>query len=587
LNKNLKLPAGYFIEYGGTFQNLQEAKGRLMIAVPAALFLIFILLFLSFRSVRESLIIFSAIPLAAIGGVLAIYLRGMNFSISAGIGFIALFGVAVLNGIVLIAYFNRLEQEGETDVIQRILKGTAARLRPVLATAAVASLGFLPMALSTSAGSEVQKPLATVVIGGLISSTLLTLIVLPVLYSLFRKKKHMAVKGAALSLLLLLSFSGSNAQQVSLDSCIKVALQNHPLVQGTNYSVQQQQELKKTNFTLDPISLQYQGGQINSDKNDYNISAVTGIQNPFTIAKLTQLQNQKILLAQSQLSVTKNELVQKVSASYYQLMYGEQRLKLLMQLDSIYTDFANYAAKKYQVGESNLLEKISADAQLKQIRLRKQQAESDLTVFQTQLQQWTGITSPMEISDKESKMLSPPAQLDTGSLKQNPVFSFANQQVNVSIAEWKLEKSKWSPSFQFGAFNQSIDKVTPFWGWTIGTSIPIFKTGQSGRVNAANLQSKIAQAEFDNFKLNLNTAYTLALQKYRQNSAQLQYYNTEGLQLANTLTTVANKSYKAGDIGYVEFIQSTSQAYDIQNNYLETLNNYNQSVINLNYLISK
>ncbi|HNP99031.1 MAG TPA: CusA/CzcA family heavy metal efflux RND transporter, partial [Bacteroidia bacterium] len=154
LNTDLKLPSGYYIEYGGTFKNLQEAKGRLIVAVPVALFLILLLLFLTFRSIKESLIIFSAIPLAAIGGVLALYLRDMNFSISAGIGFIALFGVAVLNGIVLVAYFNRLEQEGETDITKRILKGTAARLRPVLATAAVASLGFLPMALSTSVGSE-------------------------------------------------------------------------------------------------------------------------------------------------------------------------------------------------------------------------------------------------------------------------------------------------------------------------------------------------------------------------------------------------------------------------------------------------
>lgn len=596
LNKNLKLPAGYYIEYGGTFQNLQEAKGRLIIAVPVALFLIFLLLFLTFRSVKESLIIFSAIPLAAIGGVLALWIFGMNFSISAGIGFIALFGVAVLNGIVLIAYFNRLEEEGEEDVTQRILKGTAARLRPVLATAAVASLGFLPMALSTSAGSEVQKPLATVVIGGLITSTFLTLIVLPVLYSLFSKKTHLAVKGAALSIALLVVSISVDAQSpislgegpgVRLDSCINAALQNHPLIQSANYSVQQQQELKKTNFTLDPLNIQYQGGQINSNATDYNISAVTGIQDPFTIAKQTKLQSQKILLAESQLGVTKNELIQKVSAAYYQLMYGEQRLKLFQQLDSVYTDFANYANKKYQLGESNLLEKTSAEAQVKQMRLQKQQSQSDVAVFQTALQQWTGITTPIEISTEELQMLSPPVQLDTSTLKQNPIYVLQQQQVNVSIAEWKLEKSKWTPSFQFGGFNQSIDKVNPYWGWTIGTSIPIFKTGQSGKVNAANLQSKIAQSEFDNFKLNLNTAYQQELQQYKQNSEQLQYYNTEGLQLANTLNNIANKSYKAGDISYVEFIQSISQAYDIQSNYLRTLNNYNQSVINLNFLLSK
>ncbi|WP_433763472.1 efflux RND transporter permease subunit [Flavobacterium ginsenosidimutans] len=187
LDKNFKLPAGYYITYGGQFQNLIEASQRLSVALPIALGLILVLLYFTFKSVKQALLIFSAIPLSAIGGVFALSLRGMPFSISAGIGFIALFGIAVLNGIVLISYFNQLKSEDILDPFQRILIGTKTRLRPVLMTAAVASLGFLPMALSTSGGAEVQKPLATVVIGGLISATLLTLIVLPILYLLLEK----------------------------------------------------------------------------------------------------------------------------------------------------------------------------------------------------------------------------------------------------------------------------------------------------------------------------------------------------------------------------------------------------------------
>ncbi len=178
-------PAGYYATYGGQFENLQQAQARLSIAVPAALLLIFMLLFFTFHSVKQAVLIFTAIPMAAIGGVFALLIRGMPFSISAGVGFIALFGVAVLNGIVLIAEFNRLRKEGVSDLMDVVLKGTQIRLRPVLMTAAVASFGFLPMALATSAGAEVQKPLATVVIGGLISSTILTLIVLPCLYVYF------------------------------------------------------------------------------------------------------------------------------------------------------------------------------------------------------------------------------------------------------------------------------------------------------------------------------------------------------------------------------------------------------------------
>jgi cobalt-zinc-cadmium resistance protein CzcA len=197
IDSEIDLPAGYFVTYGGQFENLQEAQNRLSLAVPAALFLIFMLLFATFNSAKQALLIFTAIPMAAIGGVFALLLRGMPFSISAGVGFIALFGVAVLNGIVLIAEFNRLKQEGMTDLNEIILKGTQTRLRPVLMTAAVASLGFLPMALATSAGAEVQKPLATVVIGGLISSTLLTLFVLPCLYYYFEQIRKSTLKSPA------------------------------------------------------------------------------------------------------------------------------------------------------------------------------------------------------------------------------------------------------------------------------------------------------------------------------------------------------------------------------------------------------
>lgn len=184
----IQLPIGYYFKYGGQFENLEKAKNRLMIAVPVALLMIFILLYFTFHSFTQSILIFTAIPLSAIGGVFALWLRGMPFSISAGVGFIALFGVAVLNGIVLISYFNQLEKEGVKDVFERIKQGVQVRLRPVLMTAVVAGLGFFPMAFSNGAGAEVQKPLATVVIGGLLTSTALTLLILPVLYKWVKLK---------------------------------------------------------------------------------------------------------------------------------------------------------------------------------------------------------------------------------------------------------------------------------------------------------------------------------------------------------------------------------------------------------------
>jgi len=188
IKQQVEMPDGYLIEFGGQYKNLQEARARLAIVVPAALALIFILIFLAFGSLRRALLVYTGIPLAMTGGVLALWLRGMPFSITAAVGFIALSGVAVLNGLVMITYFNQLREEGRT-IRESVIEGSLTRLRPVLMTALVASLGFVPMAIATGTGAEVQRPLATVVIGGILSSTFLTLILLPVLYSWFEREE--------------------------------------------------------------------------------------------------------------------------------------------------------------------------------------------------------------------------------------------------------------------------------------------------------------------------------------------------------------------------------------------------------------
>jgi cobalt-zinc-cadmium resistance protein CzcA len=193
IETNVKLPPGYFLKWGGEFENLERATNRLLIVVPIALFLIFVLLFTTFGSAKQALLIYTGIPFAIVGGIFALLLRGMPFSISAGVGFIALFGVAVLNGVVMVSYINNLREEGRS-VADAIREGAETRLRPVLMTALVASLGFIPMAIATSAGAEVQRPLATVVIGGLITSTILTLLILPTLYEWFETSRSTTSK---------------------------------------------------------------------------------------------------------------------------------------------------------------------------------------------------------------------------------------------------------------------------------------------------------------------------------------------------------------------------------------------------------
>jgi cobalt-zinc-cadmium resistance protein CzcA len=188
IKEHVKLPESYLIEFGGQFKNLQEARTRLAVVVPSALTLIFVLIFFAFGSLRQALVVYSGIPLALTGGILALWLRSMPFSITAAVGFIALSGVAVLNGLVMISYFNQLREEGK-DIRDSVIEGSLTRLRPVLMTALVASLGFVPMAIASGAGAEVQRPLATVVIGGILSSTFLTLVLLPVLYDWVERRK--------------------------------------------------------------------------------------------------------------------------------------------------------------------------------------------------------------------------------------------------------------------------------------------------------------------------------------------------------------------------------------------------------------
>lgn len=593
LDAKLKLPEGYYINYGGQFQNLQEAKGRLQLAVPVALLLIFFLLFLTFRSVKEATIIFSAIPLAAIGGIVALWLRDMNFSISAGVGFIALFGVAVLNGIVLISYYNRLKEEGITDITQRILKGSAARLRPVLATAAVASLGFLPMAFSTSAGAEVQKPLATVVIGGLFSSTILTLFVLPVLYSLFylKRKKVMKINTTIATVLILVFCSiGFNAtaqtQKLTLQNAIDLAVKNYPTIQQASLQTQQQQALTGTATILDPFNINTGLGQINSKVFDYNVGVAQGFKLPNAYKAEQNLLKQNVTVAKSYEAVTKNELVRNVSNAYYNWLFSWQQYNLLLQTDSIYADYEKYANKKYQVGESNKLEKINATLQRKDLVLQLAQANTQVSFYLTDLQRWMRTNqqykAPTEFTALPEINLS-----DSNLVNKHPVLQFLQQQIIAKELAIKAEQSKAKPSFNLGVNAQSLDKERQFYYGSVGINIPLFKNGIKARTQAARLETEIAKKELDKNQQEIVTIFLQQNQLQQQSLQQLSYYRTEGLPMAESIINAAQRSYKAGDIGYIEYIQNIKDAIKIKTDYLAAINNYNQTIIQLNYLLNR
>lgn len=339
IDSKVVLPPGYYVTYGGQFKNLEEASQRLSIAVPAALCLILLLLYFTFGSVKQSLLIFTAIPLSAIGGIFALVVRGMPFSISAGVGFIALFGVAVLNGIVLIAEFNRLRKEGIEDPYERVRRGTIVRLRPVLMTAMVASLGFLPMALSTSSGAEVQRPLATVVIGGLITATCLTLVVLPVLYiyfsSSYQNKRKAKMKPSNIVSILLIGIILFQAQNINaqkanytegrrltIEQAIEEALQNNGEIKIANYDIKMQQSLKSGSVSVPKTEFSYSSGATSSpDQRDNILSISQRIDFPTLYTNQYKLGKEKVISSEKLKGIKQNELISNVKSAYFQYVY--------------------------------------------------------------------------------------------------------------------------------------------------------------------------------------------------------------------------------------------------------------------------
>jgi heavy metal efflux system protein len=600
LDAELGLPEGYFIEYGGSFENLKRAKERLTIVVPIALFLIFILLYFALSSVKQATMIYMAVPLAAIGGIFSLFLRGMPFSISAGVGFVVLFGVAVLNGLVLVSRFNSLKLEGMTNLRERILLATEERLRPILLTAIAAIMGFLPMAISASAGAEVQRPLATVVIGGLISSTLLTLLVVPVLYYLVEKRSQKSnenTKGsintslATIVLLGCLTFFGAqttNGQQlsqgISIEEAVTIAFENNPSVKAANLEIAKQETLKKSAFDLDKTSVSYTKGQINTSQQDYEWNISQDFKFPTVYGSQSKLQKQRIALSESSLALEKDILERDVRATFMELWYAKSNLLLISELEKEFQNFAIIAQKRFELGESNLIEKIAAEGKSEEIKLLKSEANLDVENLRQQLQLLLNTQDGISIADGDLQKIDFIVEDLNGD---NALLKLQEQFVSVSEGQYKLERSRFLPDLSAGYFNQQIEGIKNFSGFQVGVKVPLFFWSQKGKTQAAKKNTEIAQMNFEQTKLDINSALQSNLREYEKHKASLQYYDTKGLQLADKLFTSANIAYKEGEIDYVEYIATLEQAVQIKRDYLDRLNQYNQTINEINYLTGK
>lgn len=606
LNEKVKLPEGYYYTYGGTFENLQAASARLMIAVPFSLALIFMLLYFAFTSIKQATLIFTAIPMAAIGGVFALLVRDMPFSISAGVGFIALFGVAVLNGIVLISTFNQLEKEGVTDTIERVVKGTKIRLRPVLMTATVASLGFFPMALSHGAGAEVQKPLATVVIGGLLTATFLTLFVLPLLYILFSGKVKIKPSVSAIALVLILfSFNNANSQtapkQITVEDAIASALKNNLELQSQQLNVLSSATLKKSVFELPKTNFNFQYGQYNSINKDKAFQISQTIPFPTYYTSKAGLYKAELRGSELQRQATVNEIKSQVQFYFYQLQYLQNAKKQLQALDSLYNDFVKASVLRYQTGETNLLEKATAETKRGQLSLLLQQNQTDFTAAYTSLKAWMNAVEDFTIAESAPfQPLSITNSLDTALIANNPSLQLLYQQVVIASQNKKVEKAAIVPEFTVGYFNQSLIGIQTingsdvyfgsnkrFQGLNAGINIPLTFLSNTAKIKSLNYQQQSLQKNAESGKLLLQSQLQNAFQQYNQNLSQYNYYKSTALPNADIIISTAKVGFKSGDIGYIEYLTALQTAADVQLNYLQSVNQINQSIININFLINK
>ncbi|MFY1045817.1 CusA/CzcA family heavy metal efflux RND transporter [Chryseobacterium sp. GP-SGM7] len=638
LDGKVKLPSGYYFTYGGQFENLKEASERLMIAVPISLLLIFLLLYFTFHSFKQAALIFTAIPMSAIGGVFALLLRDMPFSISAGIGFIALFGVAVLNGIVLIGTFNQLiddfrkangklqdtNDKGQTGNYNEklpsasmgnlylekiVIEGTKTRLRPVLMTATVASLGFLPMAISTGAGAEVQKPLATVVIGGLVTATFLTLFVLPMLYIIFNSKinfKNFKSKTSTTAIILGFLFLGQTfkAQQgnpLTVQQATQLALENSYLMKSKDLDIQSTEALKPTAKELPKMNVDTQLGQYNSRKFDQSFSISQTIPFPTLFKARRELLNEQIKGKQINREISANELAKQVRTYYYQIEYLQYNHSKLKNLDSLYNDFIRIATVRFKAGDIKKIEINTAETQKGEINLLLKQ--NDVYLMNAYKNLKTILNTSEEIAvpfDQNYQPLKADYVLDSSAIAKHPLVKAFYQEMEIAEKNKNVEKSQGLPEFTIGYTNQSLigfqnvngmeqyfNGGNRFHSATVGVSIPLTFGAAKARMQSLDYQKQMAESNAKFQQKQLEAQLENALNQYQQNVNQYEYYVNQAIPNAEKITKAGQLGYKTGEISYVEYLFALQTATNIQLKYLESIQQVNESVVIINSIINQ
>jgi len=568
MRREIFFDTGYFPQIGGTFENLVHARQRLLIAVPISLLLIFFLLYLTFQSMKQAALIYSAIPLASIGGIIALYLRGMPFSISAGVGFIALFGVAVLNGIVLIAEFNTLRKTG-APILQVVLRGTANRLRPVLLTATVASLGFLPMALSHGSGAEVQKPLATVVIGGLLTATILTLFILPLLYLLFEKPFRLRTK-KGLVLLAILSFSGGifSQQKLTDEQFFELLLNQNGQIKAELLESQRQLQLGLGASGWQPLGASYMQGQFNSAyARDNNLTLSQAVPYNGALRIQTQIGQLNGQLSEQNFILLKKDFKRLLNEQLEQIRYLQKQLALAKQQDSLYQILSKKAVIRVQSGEAAKLDQILLQSKSMRAQAQVQERAQELANAWLALQQLLGVTDgSFELAQVEAiSYLKAPifdATADHPSVLQ---FDIQRKQVQL---EQDLNAAQQLPEVNLSYFNQSLvgwqningtdayfGPNQRFQGAAIQTQIPIDWRAYHARTSALQLQAQQIELRKSQQQIDIqNERKRMYGQLLERITSYQQLAEPISIELVK-LQTDAQQQMNSGEISLIDFIQ--------------------------------
>lgn len=582
LDKNIQLKPGYYFEYGGQFENLQNAINTLLVVVPVALMLILLLLFFAFKNVTYTLVVFSTVPLSLIGGILALWLRGLPFSISAGVGFIALFGVAVLNGILMINHFNDIRKETMHALSTRrvIARGTAHLLRPVFLTGLVASLGFVPMAIATSAGAEVQRPLATVVIGGLIVSTVLTLLIIPVFYQIVSytvvwKRRFSAKKFLFFFLLLaiMLPFTAKAQEKVTMDQAIELAKQNHPRLKIASAAIRQVKAGRGEVLELSPTEMNYSWGQLNGElRKDKQWEVTQGLGSLLTPFYKNALVNRQVETGTFYRQIVEKEVVAEVKRAWAYYLYACNLRVLYNDQNKLAEQLQRMGELRYQQGEITLLEKNMTTSMAADMKNRLFQAQEEEKLALSRLNWVCYADRPLVPAD--AALVQFPADYQASSFSEVHLNYFQSQ-ANEAKAQLNVERSRFFPELSFGYVRQDILPLKGLNSWMVGVSFPVYFLPRRSKIKQAKVAAVIARTEAETNTQNLYNKVSEAVASLRRQSESLRYYTTSALKEADELLKVANLQLQHSETNITEFIQAVNVARDIRRGYLETVYQYN------------